>query len=79
MILRGENLIKEYGPKKVVKGVSVEVSQGEIVGLLGPNGAGKTTTFYMVVGLVKPTSGKIFLDDKEITHDAMYRLSLIHI
>lgn len=73
MILRGENLIKEYGPKKVVKGVSVEVSQGEIVGLLGPNGAGKTTTFYMVVGLVKPTSGKIFLDDKEITHDAMYR------
>ena len=73
MILRGENLIKEYGPKKVVKGVSVEVSQGEIVGLLGPNGAGKTTSFYMIVGLVKPTSGKIFLDDKEITNDAMYR------
>lgn len=73
MILRGENLIKEYGPKKVVKGVSVEVSQGEIVGLLGPNGAGKTTTFYMIVGLVKPTFGKIFLDDKEITSDAMYR------
>ena len=73
MILRGENLIKEYGPKKVVKGVSVQVSQGEIVGLLGPNGAGKTTTFYMTVGLVKPTSGKIFLDNKEITHDAMYR------
>ncbi len=73
MILRGENLIKEYGPKKVVKGVSVEVSQGEIVGLLGPNGAGKTTTFYMIVGLVKPTSGKIFLDNKEITTDAMYR------
>ncbi|MBS1573473.1 MAG: LPS export ABC transporter ATP-binding protein [Bacteroidetes bacterium] len=73
MILRGENLIKEYGPKKVVKGVSVEVSQGEIVGLLGPNGAGKTTSFYMIVGLVKPTSGKIFLDNKEITHDAMYR------
>ena len=73
MILRGENLIKEYGPKKVVKGVSVEVRQGEIVGLLGPNGAGKTTSFYMIVGLVKPTSGKIFLNDKEITNDAMYR------
>ena len=73
MILRGENLIKEYGPKKVVKGVSVEVAQGEIVGLLGPNGAGKTTSFYMIVGLVKPTAGKIFLDDKEITNDAMYR------
>lgn len=73
MILRGENLVKEYGPKKVVKGVSVEVSQGEIVGLLGPNGAGKTTTFYMTVGLVKPTSGNIFLDNKNITTDAMYR------
>lgn len=73
MILHGENLIKEYGPKKVVKGVSVEVRQGEIVGLLGPNGAGKTTSFYMIVGLVKPTSGKIFLDNKEITTDAMYR------
>ena len=73
MILRGENLIKEYGPKKVVKGVSVEVAQGEIVGLLGPNGAGKTTCFYMIVGLVKPTSGKVFLDNKEITNDAMYR------
>jgi lipopolysaccharide export system ATP-binding protein len=73
MILRGENLIKEYGPKKVVKGVSVEVAQGEIVGLLGPNGAGKTTSFYMIVGLVKPTSGRIFLDNQEITNDAMYR------
>lgn len=73
MILRGENLIKEYGSKKVVKGVSVEVQQGEIVGLLGPNGAGKTTTFYMIVGLVKPTLGKVFLDNKEITNDAMYR------
>ena len=51
MILRGDNLIKEYGPKKVVKGVSLEVKKGEIVGLLGPNGAGKTTTFYMIVGL----------------------------
>nr|WP_297986601.1 LPS export ABC transporter ATP-binding protein [uncultured Chryseobacterium sp.] len=73
MILRGENLIKEYGPKKVVKGVSVQVEQGQIVGLLGPNGAGKTTSFYMIVGLVKPTSGKIFLDNKDITSDAMYR------
>lgn len=73
MILRGENLIKEYGPKKVVKGVSVEVRQGEIVGLLGPNGAGKTTSFYMIVGLVKPTSGNIFLNNQNITNDAMYR------
>lgn len=73
MILRGENLIKEYGPKKVVKGVSVEVRQGEIVGLLGPNGAGKTTSFYMIVGLVKPTQGRIFLDKQDITTDAMYR------
>lgn len=73
MILRGENLIKEYGPKKVVKGVSLEVQQGEIVGLLGPNGAGKTTSFYMIVGLVKPTLGNVFLDDQNITQDAMYR------
>lgn len=73
MILRGENLIKDYGKKKVVKGVSVEVQQGEIVGLLGPNGAGKTTTFYMIVGLVKPSSGKIYLDQSEITSDAMYK------
>jgi len=73
MILRGENLIKEYGPKKVVKGVSVEVKQGEIVGLLGPNGAGKTTSFYMIVGLVKPTHGNIWIDNNEITKDAMYK------
>lgn len=73
MILQGSNLIKEYGPKKVVKGVSIEVKQGEIVGLLGPNGAGKTTTFYMIVGVVKPTSGHIFLNDKNITCDAMDR------
>ena len=73
MILRGDNLIKEYGPKKVVKGVSLEVKKGEIVGLLGPNGAGKTTTFYMIVGLVKPTSGEITLEGKEITQDAMYK------
>jgi len=73
MILRGENLIKEYGPKKVVKGVSVEVSQGEIVGLLGPNGAGKTTSFYMIVGLIKPNEGRIFLEEEDITEDPMYR------
>ena len=73
MILQGENLVKEYGPKKVVKGVSLEVKKGEIVGLLGPNGAGKTTTFYMIVGLVKPTSGHITLDGKDITQDAMYK------
>ncbi len=67
MILRAENLIKKYKTRTVVKGVSVEVNQGEIVGLLGPNGAGKTTSFYMIVGLVKPFSGEIFLDDVNIT------------
>lgn len=73
MILRGENLVKEYGQKKVVKGVSLDVSQGEIVGLLGPNGAGKTTTFYMIVGLIKATKGTVWLDQHNITNDAMYR------
>jgi lipopolysaccharide export system ATP-binding protein len=73
MRLRSENLIKQYGSKKVVNDVSVEVNQGEIVGLLGPNGAGKTTTFYMCVGLVKPDKGKIYLDDKEITKLPMYK------
>ncbi|MDL1913138.1 MAG: LPS export ABC transporter ATP-binding protein [Bergeyella sp.] len=73
MILRGKNLVKEYGNKKVVKGVDIEVSRGEIVGLLGPNGAGKTTSFYMIVGLVKPTFGRIFLDCQDITKDAMYK------
>lgn len=72
MILRAENLFKKYKSRTVVNGVSVEVAQGEIVGLLGPNGAGKTTTFYMIVGLVIPNSGKIFLNEKEITSDAMY-------
>lgn len=67
MILRAENLVKQYGAKKVVKGVSIEVKQGEIIGLLGPNGAGKTTTFYMTVGLVKPTEGKVYLDGEDIT------------
>lgn len=73
MKLRAENIIKKYKKRTVVKGVSVEVSQGEIVGLLGPNGAGKTTSFYMIVGLVTPNSGKIFLDDREITDMPMYK------
>lgn len=73
MVLHGEGLVKMYGPKKVVKKVSVSVEQGEIIGLLGPNGAGKTTTFYMIVGLVKPTQGNVFLDNKNITSSAMYK------
>ena len=73
MILRADNLIKTYKGRKVVKGVSVEVSQGEIVGLLGPNGAGKTTSFYMIVGLVKPNGGNIFLDNLNITNFPMYQ------
>ncbi|MBL4745481.1 MAG: LPS export ABC transporter ATP-binding protein [Flavobacteriaceae bacterium] len=72
MILRAENIKKKYGKRYVVKGVSVEVKQGEIVGLLGPNGAGKTTSFYMIVGMVQPNEGKIFLDDKDITNDPMF-------
>lgn len=73
MKLSTKNLVKKYKSRAVVKGVSVEVSQGEIVGLLGPNGAGKTTTFYMIVGLVSPNSGEIFLDGKNITQEAMYQ------
>lgn len=73
MILRATNLIKTYGPRTVVKEVSLEVNQGEIVGLLGPNGAGKTTSFYMMVGFVKPNAGNVYLNDEEITHLAMYR------
>ncbi len=73
MILRSENLVKKYKNRTVANNVSVEVKQGEIVGLLGPNGAGKTTSFYMIVGMVKPNSGKIFLDDLEITKEPMYR------
>jgi lipopolysaccharide export system ATP-binding protein len=73
MILRAENIVKKYKSRTVVKGVSFEVKQGEIVGLLGPNGAGKTTSFYMVVGLIKPNEGKVFIDDQEITNDPMYR------
>jgi len=73
MILRAENIQKIYGSRKVVQGISLEVNQGEIVGLLGPNGAGKTTSFYMIVGMVKPNDGKMFLDEEEITEDAMYK------
>jgi len=73
MILRTENLVKKYKSRTVVNKVTVDVKNGEIVGLLGPNGAGKTTTFYMIVGLIKPLSGKIFLEDTEITEEPMYR------
>ena len=73
MKLRAENLMKSYKGRKVVKGISVEVNQGEIVGLLGPNGAGKTTSFYMIVGLIKPNGGTIYLDQKEITKYPMYK------
>ena len=73
MILRCENLVKKYGVRTVVKGVSMEVSQGEIVGFLGPNGAGKTTSFYMITGQVSPNEGRIFLDDTEITKLPMYK------
>ena len=69
------NLIKKYGKRTVVKGVSFDVQQGEIVGLLGPNGAGKTTSFYMITGLIKPNGGQIFLDDEEITDLPMYKRS----
>jgi lipopolysaccharide export system ATP-binding protein len=73
MILRSENLVKRYKGRTVVDHVSIQVEQGEIVGLLGPNGAGKTTSFYMIVGLIKPNEGKIFLDSKEITTEPMYK------
>ncbi|MEX2235656.1 MAG: LPS export ABC transporter ATP-binding protein [Cyclobacteriaceae bacterium] len=73
MILRAEHLFKKYKSRTVVNDVSVYVEQGEIVGLLGPNGAGKTTSFYMIVGLIKPNEGKIFLEDQEITDLPMYQ------
>ncbi len=72
-ILRTDNLVKRYGRRTVVNNVSIEVTQGEIVGLLGPNGAGKTTTFYMTVGLIAPNGGKIYLDDKDITKFPVYK------
>jgi len=73
MILKADNLMKSYSGKKVVKDISLQLKQGEIVGLLGPNGAGKTTSFYMIVGLIKPNSGKIYLDQEEITKFPMYK------
>jgi len=73
MIFKSDNLVKIYGQREVVKMVSIHVNQGEIVGLLGPNGAGKTTTFYMMVGFIQPNSGKVYLDDQDVTSDAMYR------
>jgi lipopolysaccharide export system ATP-binding protein len=79
MILRTENLVKRYRNRTVVNHVSVDVKQGEIVGLLGPNGAGKTTTFYMMVGLVTPNEGKIFLDDTDITNFPVYKRARIGI
>ena len=73
MVLKASELVKSYGIRTVVDTVSIEVKQGEIVGLLGPNGAGKTTTFYMTVGFVKPDSGKVYIDDQEITNLPMYK------
>jgi len=71
--LSAKNLSKKYGNKTVVNGIDLSVKRGEIVGLLGPNGAGKTTSFYMITGMVKPTSGNVFLDDYKVTNDAMYK------
>ncbi len=73
MILRTEKIVKKYRKRTVVNEVSVEVNQGEIVGLLGPNGAGKTTSFYIIVGLIKPLAGDVFLDDVNITNEPMYK------
>ena len=75
MKLYTDGIRKSYKGRDVVKGVSVEVNQGEIVGLLGPNGAGKTTSFYMIVGLVKPDAGRVFIDSTEITNYPMYKRS----
>ena len=73
IVLKGQNLVKDYGKKHVIKNVSFQVEQEENIGLLGPNGAGKTTSFYMIVGLVKATQGKVFMDKHDITSDAMYK------
>ncbi|MEN8194283.1 MAG: ATP-binding cassette domain-containing protein, partial [Bacteroidota bacterium] len=73
LTLRCEDLVKVYKKRAVVDKVSIGVEQGEVVGLLGPNGAGKTTTFYMIVGMIKPKSGKVFLEEEEITSEPMYK------
>ncbi len=73
IVLRSDGLVKRYKKRTVVNGASIEVSQGEVVGLLGPNGAGKTTTFYMIVGMITPNDGQVFLDDTEITRLAMFK------
>ena len=73
MKLYTNNLVKRYRSRTVVKNVSIQVERGEIVGLLGPNGAGKTTSFYMIVGLITPNEGKIFLDDEDITREPVYK------
>ncbi len=73
MTLRAENLVKAYKKRVVVNNVTIDVKQGEVVGLLGPNGAGKTTTFYMTIGMIRPDAGRVFLDDTELTHLAMYK------
>ena len=75
MILKTENISKSYKSRDVVKNVSIEVNKGEIVGLLGPNGAGKTTSFYMIVGLVSPDTGLVYLDGQDITKTPMYKRS----
>lgn len=73
MILGADNIVKKYKNRTVVQGVSIEVKQGEIVGLLGPNGAGKTTSFYMIVGMIQPNTGRVYLDDADITKEPMYK------
>ena len=72
-ILRADNLKKKYGDKEVVKGVSLEIKRGEVVGLLGPNGAGKTTSFYMITGMIRPSSGDVYFDEQNITNMPMYK------
>jgi lipopolysaccharide export system ATP-binding protein len=78
-MIRTEGLVKLYGRRKVVDGVSLEINRGEVVGLLGPNGAGKTTTFYMIIGLIKPNAGKVYFGDKDITRWPMFRRALLGI